>query len=61
MLFEQISIKALIKCTQMGGRAGIPDSETIDKFLRTGEINYEKINRRKEHYKRVFERRKIYA
>ncbi|MGN0182645.1 MAG: carbohydrate kinase family protein [Candidatus Ornithomonoglobus sp.] len=41
-----------IKCTQMGGRAGIPDSETLDKFLRTGEIDYEKINRRVEHYKR---------
>lgn len=41
-----------IKCTQMGGRAGIPDSETLEKFLRTGEIDYEKINRRAEHYKR---------
>ena len=41
-----------IKCTQMGGRAGIPDSETLKKFLSTGEIDYEKINRRVEHYKR---------
>lgn len=40
-----------IKCTRMGGRAGIPDPETLDKFLRTGEIDYEKINRRVEHYK----------
>lgn len=41
-----------IKCTYMGGRAGIPDSETLKKFLRTGEIDYDKINRRVEHYKR---------
>lgn len=41
-----------IKCTQMGGRAGIPDSETLEKFLKTGEIDYEKIIRRVEHYKR---------
>lgn len=40
-----------IKCTQMGGRAGIPDSETLEIFLKTGEIDYEKINRRVEHYK----------
>ena len=41
-----------IKCTKMGGRAGIPDSETLEIFLKTGEIDYEKINRRVEHYKR---------
>lgn len=41
-----------IKCTKMGGRAGIPDSETLEKFLATGEIDYERINLRAEHYKR---------
>ena len=41
-----------IKCTQMGGRAGIPDSETLEKFLATGRIDYEKINRRAERYRR---------
>ena len=41
-----------IKCTQMGGRAGIPDAETLQKFLETGEIDYEKINQRVAHYKR---------
>lgn len=41
-----------IKCTQMGGRAGIPDSDTLKNFLETGEIDYEKINRRVNHYKR---------
>ena len=41
-----------IKCTQMGGRAGIPDAETLEKFLASGKIDYEKINRRAEHYRR---------
>ena len=41
-----------IKCTKMGGRAGIPDTETLEKFLAAGEIDYEKINLRAEHYKR---------
>ena len=41
-----------IKCTQMGGRAGIPDSKILDKFLRSGEIDYDKINRRVDHYRR---------
>ena len=41
-----------IKCTQMGGRAGIPDVKTLEKFLKTGIIDYEKIMRRVEHYKR---------
>ncbi len=40
-----------IKCTQLGGRAGIPDLDTLNKFLKTGEIDYEKINSRVEHYK----------
>lgn len=41
-----------VKCTQMGGRAGIPDAETLETFLKTGVIDYEKINHRVEHYKR---------
>ena len=41
-----------IKCTQMGGRAGIPDADTLEKFLATGRIDYEKINRRAGHYRR---------
>ena len=40
-----------IKCTQMGGRAGIPDTETLSRFLKTGEIDYSRINRRVTHYK----------
>lgn len=41
-----------IKCTRIGGRAGIPDVQTLEKFLSTGSIDYEKIDRRVEHYKR---------
>ncbi|MDD6483235.1 MAG: carbohydrate kinase family protein [Clostridiales bacterium] len=39
-----------IKCTQMGGRAGISDKETLEVFLETGKIDKEKINKRVEKY-----------
>lgn len=41
-----------IKCTQMGGRAGIPDAEMLEMFFTSGVIDYEKLNRRAEHYRR---------
>ena len=41
-----------IKCTEMGGRAGIPDKETLEKFLKTGKIDRSNIIKRFEHYKR---------
>lgn len=41
-----------IKCTALGGRAGIPDLEMLNRFLESGEIDYEKLNKRVEHYKR---------
>lgn len=41
-----------IKCTQMGGRAGIPDAEMLETFFTSGVIDYEKLNRRTEHYRR---------
>lgn len=40
-----------IKCTQLGGRAGIPDLETLKKYLETGVIDYDKINDRVAKYK----------
>ena len=40
-----------IKCTQLGGRAGIPDMETVSKYLDTGKINLDKIKLRTEKYK----------
>jgi len=33
------SAVSAIKCTAPGGRAGIPDAATVERFLRTGEID----------------------
>lgn len=41
-----------IKCTRIGGRAGIPDWETVQKYLETGEIDYREIDERVEFYGR---------
>lgn len=41
-----------IKCTRSGGRAGIPDLQTIRRFLETGEIDYREIDTRVAHYRR---------
>ena len=43
---------AAIKCTRIGGRAGIPDLETAQHFMETGVINYTDIDARVEFYKR---------
>lgn len=40
-----------IKCTQLGGRAGIPDIQTLNTFLKTGNIDFNKINARVQKYK----------
>lgn len=39
-----------IKCTRIGGRAGIPDYETTIRFLETGEIDYSEIDERVRFY-----------
>lgn len=49
------SAVSAIKCTRIGGRAGIPDEATLEHFLRTGEIDYEEIDRRVEYYRRGLE------
>ena len=41
---------ACIKCTRMGGRAGVPDWETLQVFMKTGRIDYEEIDRRAAFY-----------
>ena len=41
-----------IKCTRIGGRAGIPDLSTVQKFLDTGFIDYRKIDERVKRYQR---------
>ena len=41
-----------IKCTRLGGRAGIPLKETVEKYLKTGEIDYAEIDERVAHYRK---------
>lgn len=41
-----------IKCTRPGGRSGLPSYDVVEKFLNTGVIDYTKIDKRVEHYKR---------
>lgn len=45
------SAVSAIKCTRLGGRAGIPNLETVMRFLETGEIDYTEIDRRVQHYR----------
>jgi sulfofructose kinase len=45
------SAVSAIKCTRIGGRAGIPDINTVNKFLGTGQIDYSDIDKRVEHYR----------
>ena len=49
------SAVSAIKCTRIGGRAGIPDMATTLRFMETGEIDYTEINRRIAHYQRGIE------
>ncbi|MCL2741388.1 MAG: PfkB family carbohydrate kinase, partial [Oscillospiraceae bacterium] len=44
---------ASIKCTRLGGRAGIPDEATAMRFMETGVIDYAEIDERVEFYRRV--------
>ena len=44
-----------IKCTRIGGRAGVPTLEVLEKFLETGEIDYTEIDKRVEYYRSAFE------
>ena len=47
---ELATAVACIKCTRIGGRAGIPDRPTAEKFMATGEIDYTEIDQRTEFY-----------
>ena len=49
------SATSAIKCTRIGGRAGIPNRETLEKYLTTGVIDYEEIDRRVEYYRRAMD------
>lgn len=49
------SAVSAIKCTAIGGRAGIPDEETLMKFAETGVIDTEEIQKRVQYYRRGIE------
>lgn len=52
---ELASAAAAIKCTRIGGRAGIPDWETVQRFIKEGWIDYTRIDKKAEVYKEGFE------
>lgn len=43
---------AAIKCTTIGGRAGIPTLDVVQTFLNTGHIDYTEINERVDFYRK---------
>lgn len=45
------SAVSAIKCTRLGGRAGIPDFQTTMRFLKDGTIDYTEIDKRVEFYR----------
>ena len=45
------SAVSAIKCTRVGGRAGIPNLETVEKFLKDGTIDYTDIDQRVAYYR----------
>jgi len=49
------SAVAAIKCTRIGGRAGIPSLETAERFLQDGFIDYTEIDERVKFYERGLE------
>lgn len=44
-----------IKCTRIGGRAGIPNEVVLQQFLRDGTIDYTEIDQRVEYYRKGLE------
>lgn len=47
------SAVSAIKCTRLGGRAAIPSLPVAEEFMRSGRIEYEEIDQRVEHYRRM--------
>ena len=47
------SAVSAIKCTRLGGRAGIPDLKTTQQFLKDGTIDYGDIDKRVEFYRNL--------
>lgn len=49
------SATSAIKCTRIGGRAGIPTEEVLEVFLEKGVIDYTEIDQRVEFYRKGLE------
>lgn len=49
------SATSAIKCTKIGGRAGIPDEKVLEEFLHSGTIDYSEIDQRVAYYRRGLE------
>ena len=49
------SAVSAIKCTRIGGRAGIPDTKTVERFMEDGFIDYTEIDQRVSFYSRGLE------
>lgn len=47
------SAAAAIKCTRIGGRAGIPTHANVQEFMKTGEIDYTDIDANVAYYARM--------
>ncbi len=49
---EFATATAAIKCTRIGGRAGIPALNTVKNFIEKGKIDYSEIDKRVQFYKK---------
>lgn len=49
------SAVSAVKCTRIGGRAGIPDMNTVIGFMKTGVVDYTEIDERVKFYQRGME------
>ena len=47
------SATSAIKCVGMGGRAALPTEEMVQKFIATGEIDWDTINARHDYYRKI--------
>jgi sulfofructose kinase len=48
-----------VKCTRIGGRAAIPDLPTVMKFIESGEIDYDEIDKRVKYYEQGIARHSL--
>ena len=47
------SAASAIKCTRIGGRAGIPTHDVVLEFMKSGRIDYTEIDRRVDYYEQM--------